>query len=236
MSGVNEDRGTSQDIRILIVDDHAVVRDGLEALLSAEPGMQVVGAAGDGEGAVRLAKQLAPDIILLDLVMPRMDGVQATRQIKRQDPQARILVLTSFGEDHQVYAAVKAGASGYLMKDTSSDELIQAIRDTCAGKPVMQPEIAKKLMRGIQSQDGGDMQADALTERETEILQHLAQGKSNQDIADDLFLSERTVRTHITNILGKLGLSNRTQAVLYALREGIAHIPYTREDGEDDGV
>jgi NarL family two-component system response regulator LiaR len=224
------DQRSSGGIRILIVDDHTVVRDGLNALLSAEPGMQVVGAAGDGEGAVRLERELAPDVILLDLVMPRMDGVQATRQIKRQNPQARILVLTSFGEDHQVFAAIKAGASGYMMKDTSSDELIQAIRDTYAGAPVMQPEIAQKLMREIQNQDDAGAPGEVLTEREIEILQHLAQGKSNQQIADDLFLSERTVRTHITNILSKLGLSNRTQAVLYALREGIAHIPYTRED------
>jgi NarL family two-component system response regulator LiaR len=230
MSG---DRSSSGEIHILIVDDHTVVRDGLIALLSAEPGMQVVGAAGDGEGAVRLAGTLKPDVILLDLVMPHMDGVQATRQIKRDYPEARILVLTSFGEDHQVYAAIKAGATGYLMKDTSSDELIQAIRDTFAGIPVMQTEIAQKLMREIQNQGQEDPPAGALTEREIEILQHLAQGKSNQDIADDLFLSERTVRTHITNILGKLGLSNRTQAVLYALSEGIAHIPYTRADQED---
>lgn len=230
------DRSSSGEIHILIVDDHTVVRDGLIALLSAEPGMQVVGAAGDGEGAVRLAGTLQPDVVLLDLVMPHMDGVQATRQIKRDHPEARILVLTSFGEDHQVYAAIKAGATGYLMKDTSSDELIQAIRDTFAGIPVMQPEIAQKLMREIQNQGQESPPEGALTEREIEILQHLAQGKSNQDIADDLFLSERTVRTHITNILGKLGLSNRTQAVLYALREGIAHIPYTRDDQEDSRV
>jgi NarL family two-component system response regulator LiaR len=220
----------ADEIRVLIVDDHTVVRDGLTALISAESGMHVVGAAGDGEDAIRLAEELQPDVILLDLVMPRVDGVQATRQIKRDLPNARILVLTSFGEDHQVYAAIKAGAMGYLMKDTSSDELIEAIRNTFAGIPVMQPEIAQKLMREIQNQDEGMTSESALTEREIEILQHLAQGKSNQNIADDLFLSERTVRTHITNILGKLGLSNRTQAVLYALREGIAHIPYTRDD------
>ena len=166
--------------------------------------------------------------------MPRMDGVQATRQIKNDDPQAKILILTSFGEDHQVFAAIKAGANGYLMKDTSANDLIQSIRDTFAGVPVMQPEIAQKLMREIQTQDGVDTSDNMLTEREIEILQHLAQGKSNQQIADDLFLSERTVRTHITNILGKLGLTNRTQAVLYALKEGIAHIQYTRDDlGEE---
>ena len=224
----------SGEIRILIVDDHTVVRDGLNALLSAERGMQVVGVAGDGEVAIQLAGELRPDIVLLDLVMPRMDGVEATRQIKRDHPEVKILVLTSFGEDHQVFAAIKAGANGYLMKDTSTDELIQAVRDTISGVPVMQPEIAQKLMREIQGQDGLHDEENELTEREIEILQHLAQGKSNQQIADDLFLSERTVRTHITNILSKLGLKNRTQAVLYALREGIAHMQYTRDDQEED--
>lgn len=232
---MTSDRLASGDIRILIVDDHTVVRDGLNALLSAEPGMTVVGAAGDGEQAILLADELLPDIVLLDLVMPRLDGVQATRQIKRDHPETRILVLTSFGEDHQVFAAIKAGANGYLMKDTSSDELIQAIHATFAGVPVMQPEIAQKLMREIQNQDGTQAIENTLTEREIDILQHLAQGKSNQQIADDLFLSERTVRTHITNILSKLGLTNRTQAVLYALREGIAHMQYTRDDQENQG-
>lgn len=220
----------NDDIRILIVDDHTVVRDGLHALLSAEPGMEVVGAAGDGEEAVRLAQSLVPDIILLDLVMPYKDGVQATLEIKRDHPAIRILILTSFGEDHQVFSAIKAGATGYLMKDTSADDLIRAIHDAYENRPVLQPEIARKLMDGIQNQDSGVNDEVALTEREVEILQHLAQGKSNQQIADDLFLSERTVRTHITNILGKLGLANRTQAVLYALREGIAHIKYTRDE------
>ena len=227
--------GPLGDIQILIVDDHAVVRDGLIALLSAEPGMVVVGSAGDGAEAIRLAAETNPDIILLDLVMPNVDGIQATRQIKKDNPEARILILTSFGEDHQVFAAVKAGAMGYLMKDTSSDELIVAVRDTFAGKPVMQPDIAQKLMREIQSQDEDGSPEDELTEREIEILQHLAQGKNNQQIADDLFLSERTVRTHITNILGKLELTNRTQAVLYALRAGIASIQYTRDDQDAGG-
>jgi NarL family two-component system response regulator LiaR len=216
-------------IRVLIVDDHTVVRDGLQALISAEMGMQVVGAAADGIEAVRLARELNPDVVLLDLVMPRMDGVQTTLAIKRDNPEARILVLTSFAEDHQVFSAIKAGAMGYLMKDTSSEELIQAIRDTYHHRPSMQPKIARKLMEDIQSQDGRESDT-ALTEREIEILQLVALGKTNQEIADDLVLSERTVRTHITNILAKLGLSNRTQAALYALREGIAHIQYTLPD------
>lgn len=220
----------SEIIRVLVVDDHTVVRDGLNALLSAEEGMQVVGSAADGLEAVELAKQLEPDVILLDLVMPRMDGVQATLEIKKAYPEARVLVLTSFAENHMVFSAIKAGAIGYLMKDTSSDELIQAIRDTYHNRPALGPEIARKLMRDIQYQDQGQLPEDSLTEREKEILQQIALGKTNQQIADDLVLSERTVRTHVTNILGKLGLSNRTQAVLYALREGIAYIQYTRDE------
>lgn len=217
-------------IRVLIVDDHTVVRDGLNALLSAESGMKVIGMAGDGQEAVRLAKELQPDVILLDLVMPKMDGVKATQEIKKVYPQARILMLTSFAENHQVFSAIKAGAIGYLMKDTSSEELIQAIRDTYENRPALGPDIARRLMMDIQNREGDKLDENSLTEREVEILQYMALGKTNQDIADELYLSERTVRTHVTNILAKLGLSNRTQAVLYALREGIAHIDYRRED------
>lgn len=220
----------TKPICILIVDDHTVVRDGLNALLSAEPGMKVLGSAGDGVEAVKLAKELQPDVILLDLVMPRMDGVQATIEIKKVCPQARVLVLTSFAENHMVFSAIKAGAIGYLMKDTSSDELIQAIRDTYMNKPALGPDIARKLMEDIRGQELLAQDEASLTEREKEILQQMALGRTNQQIADDLVLSERTVRTHVTNILAKLGLSNRTQAVLYALKEGIAHINYTRED------
>lgn len=219
-------------IRVLIVDDHTVVRDGLNALLAAEPGMEVVGSAADGIEAVRLAQELNPDVILLDLVMPRMDGVQATIEIKRNNPDARILVLTSFAENHQVFSAIKSGAIGYMMKDTSSEELIQAIRDTYHNKPALQPEIARKLMRDIQSQANQESLVSTLTDREVEILQQVALGKTNQEIADELFLSERTVRTHITNILAKLRLSNRTQAALYALREGIAHMRYLKDENE----
>jgi NarL family two-component system response regulator LiaR len=217
-------------ITILIVDDHTVVRDGLNALLSAEMGMRVIGLAGDGEAAVEMAKELRPDVILMDLVMPHMDGVQATLEIKKVFPEARILVLTSFSENHMVFSAIKAGATGYLMKDTSSEELIQAIRDTYDNRPALGPDIARKLMLDIQGQDDESPPENPLTEREIEIVQQMALGRTNQEIADDLVLSERTVRTHVTNILAKLGLSNRTRAVLYALRWGIAHIPYTREE------
>jgi NarL family two-component system response regulator LiaR len=218
----------SRPICVLIVDDHTVVRDGLNALISSEPGMKVIGMCGDGAEAVKQAVELQPDVILLDLVMPRMDGVQATIEIRKVYAKARILVLTSFAENHMVYSAIKAGAIGYLMKDTSSDELIRAIRDTYMNKPALGPDIARKLMEDIQNDEGEPASEGELTEREIEILQHMARGKTNQDIADELFLSERTVRTHVTNILAKLGLSNRTQAVLYALRTGIAHMDYRR--------
>lgn len=220
----------SDNIRVLVVDDHTVVRDGLIALLSAEPGMEIVGSGSDGIEAVELAKELKPDVILLDLVMPRMDGVQAIQEIKLDNPNARILVLTSFAENHQVFSAIKSGAIGYLMKDTSSEELIKAIRDTYQNKPALQPEIARQLMQDIQNQAEGTAPEDSLTVREIEILQQVALGKTNQEIADELVLSERTVRTHITNILSKLQLTNRTQAALYALREGIAHIDYIKKD------
>ena len=219
-------------IRVLIVDDHTVVRDGLQALLSVEPGMEVVGSAADGIEAVRLAQELKPDVILLDLVMPRMDGVQAINEIKRDNPSARILVLTSFAENHQVFSAIKSGAMGYIMKDTSADELIHAIRDTYQDKPVLQPEIARKLMRDIQNPVPQTQIENSLTDREMEILRQVALGKTNQEIADELVVSERTVRTHITNILAKLRLSNRTQLALFALREGIAHMRYVKDETE----
>jgi NarL family two-component system response regulator LiaR len=223
----------TETIRVLIVDDHTVVRDGLQALLSVEPGMEVVGSAADGIEAVRLAQELKPDVILLDLVMPRMDGVQAINEIKHNNPAARILVLTSFAENHQVFSAIKSGAMGYIMKDTSADELIHAIRDTYHDKPVLQPEIARKLMRDIQNPVPQTQIENTLTDREMEILRQVALGKTNQEIADELVVSERTVRTHITNILAKLRLSNRTQLALYALREGIAHMRYVKDETED---
>jgi len=219
----------SEIIRILIADDHEIVRDGLAALISAEVGMEVVGMAGDGLEAVEKVKELKPDIVLIDLIMPHMDGVQATAEIKKIDPNAKILILTSFAENHQVFSAIQSGAIGYLMKDTSSEELINAIHDTYENKPVLQPEIAMKLMQNLQNQENQSTSSKALTEREIEILQYVALGMTNKEIADELVLSERTVRTHLTNILSKLGLSNRTQAALYALKEGIAHIKYTDE-------
>jgi NarL family two-component system response regulator LiaR len=217
----------AESIRVLIVDDHAVVREGLRALIDVDPELELVGEAADGVEAVQKARSLQPDVILLDLVMPRMGGIEAIGEIKQENPGARILVLTSFAEDDKVFPAIKAGALGYLLKDSSAQELLLAIRDVHQGEPTMHPTIARRLMRELQRPPDLPPTEDPLTEREVEVLRFVAQGLSNQEIADVLVLSERTVRTHVTNILTKLHLANRTQAALYALREGLARL-----DGE----
>jgi NarL family two-component system response regulator LiaR len=211
-------------IRILIVDDHAVVREGLRALIETEPDMASVGEAADGVQAVQQVRSLQPDVVLMDLVMPRKGGIEAIAEIKAETPGVRILVLTSFAEDDQVFPAIKAGALGYLLKDSSAEELLQAIRDAHRGEPSMHPTIAYKLMRELQRSSDLPPTESPLTEREVEVLKLVARGLSNQEIADRLVVSERTVRTHVSNILGKLHLANRTQAALYALREGLANL------------
>jgi NarL family two-component system response regulator LiaR len=214
----------SDNIRILIADDHAVVREGLHALIDTEPGMELVGEAADGEEAVERTRALHPDVILMDLAMPRKDGIEAIGEIREENPDAHILVLTSFAEDEKVFAAIKAGALGYLLKDASPQELLRAVREVYQGEPSLQPAIAHKVMREIQRGSNLPPTEEPLTEREEEVLVLVAQGLANQDIADKLFVSERTVRAHVSNILGKLHLANRTQAALYALREGLASL------------
>jgi NarL family two-component system response regulator LiaR len=214
----------TENIRILIADDHAVVREGLRALIEVETGMELVGEAADGIEAVQKARSLHPDVILLDLVMPRMGGIEAIGEIKEEDPGARILVVTSFAEDDKVFPAIKAGALGYLLKDSTPRELIQAIRDVYQSEPTMHPTIARKLMRELQRPPKLPPTEEPLTERELEVLSLVARGLSNQEIGAKLFISERTVRTHVSNILSKLHLANRTQATLYALREGLARL------------
>jgi NarL family two-component system response regulator LiaR len=214
----------TEEIRVLIVDDHAVVREGLRALIETEPGMELVGEAADGVEAVAQAQALQPNVILLDLMMPRKGGIEAIGEIMAADAGARILVLTSFAEDDKVFPAIQAGALGYLLKDASPSELLQAIRDVYRGEPSMHPTIARKLMRELRRPAELPPTEEPLTEREVEVLQLVARGLSNQEIADELFVSERTVRTHVSNILGKLHLANRTQAALYALREGLARL------------
>jgi NarL family two-component system response regulator LiaR len=207
-------------ISVLICDDHAVVREGLRAFIGGEPAMRVIGEARDGIEAVAQARALQPDVILLDLVMPHQDGPAAIRAIMAERPAARILVLTSFADDALVMAAVKAGALGYLLKDSQPEELIAAIRVVARGEPSLPPAITLKLFRELKQP--AEQQSPALTEREIEVLRLMARGLTNQAIADRLNISEWTVRTHVRNILEKLALANRTEAVLYALREGIA--------------
>jgi NarL family two-component system response regulator LiaR len=211
-------------IRILIADDHALVRKGLCALLGTKPDLEVVGEAADGDQAVLAVRALQPDVTLLDLVMPHKDGIAAIREIKQEDPAARILVLTSFSEDERVFAAVKAGALGYLLKDCSPTELIQAIEAVYRGEPSLSPSIALKLVRELRRPSSLPLTEEPLTGREVEVLKLVAQGLSNQELAERLLISERTVGVHISTILSKLHLANRTQAALYALREGLASL------------
>ncbi len=216
----------TESIRVLIVDDHAIVREGQLALIDTEPGMEVVGEAKDGVEAVALARALKPDVILMDLHMPRKDGIGAIEEIKTENPKARILVLTSFTEDEKVYAAIKSGAVGYLLKDASPNEILAAIRKVHQGETSMTPSIADKLMRELQRASSLTPTEDPLTEREVEVLKLVARGLTNHGIAEELVISTRTVSTHVSSILSKLHLANRTQVALYALREGLADLEH----------
>jgi len=211
-------------IRVLIADDHAILRKGIRALLGTEPDIEVVGETADGLETVVQAKTLHPDVILMDLVMPKMDGIDATRQITAEQPDVRILVLTSFAADDKVFPAIKAGALGYILKDSGPAELVQAIHQVHQGQPSLEPSIALKLLQELSHPPSRPPTPDPLSEREMEVLRLLAQGKSNREIADQLVITELTVRTHVSNILGKLHLASRTQAALYALKEGLASL------------
>jgi two-component system, NarL family, response regulator LiaR len=211
-------------IRVLICDDHAIVRSGLIALLATRPGIEVVGEAGDGAEAVTQAAALNPDVILMDLVMPELDGIEATRQITTRQPAAHILVLTSFAADDKVFPAIKAGALGYLLKGSGPDELVQAIYRVAAGDPSLEPVIARKVLMELNHPPKAPLTPDPLTEREVVVLRLISQGMSNREIAERLVITERTVCTHVSNILDKLHLASRTQAALYALKEGLASL------------
>lgn len=211
-------------IRLLIADDHPIVRKGLRALMEDQPDIQVVGEAVDGKEAVERAREFMPDVILLDLMMPGKDGLHAIGEIKREQPDARILVLTSYFEDEHVFPAIKAGALGYLLKDSAPHELLQAIRDIARGQSALHPAIALKVIRELNHPSDLPPTTDPLTARELEVLTLLGQGMSNAEIAERLTISERTVGTHISNILSKLHLASRTQAALYALKQGLARL------------
>ncbi len=211
-------------IRVLIADDHAIERKGLRALLATERDIQVVGEASDGAEAVAQAQACRPDVILMDLVMPKLDGIEATRQITAQLPGVRVLVLTSFAADDKVFPAIKGGALGYLLKDSGPDELIQAIHQVHRGQPSLEPSIARKVLSELAHPPKAPLTPEPLTARELDVLRLIAQGKNNKEIAEQLVITEMTVRTHVSSVLSKLHLASRTQAALYALKEGIVSL------------
>jgi NarL family two-component system response regulator LiaR len=209
-------------ISVLLVDDHAVVRQGLWAFFDTQPDLMVVGEAATGEEAVGLAAEHIPDVVLMDLVMPGMDGVEATRRIKRITPRTQVIVLTSYHEDEHIFPALRAGALSYLLKDTTMDDLAGAVRRAARGEASLHPQVASRVIRDLQG--GRDVESNAfleLTNRELEILHLIAQGLSNAEIMEALVISENTVKGHVSNILSKLHLANRTQAAVYAWREGL---------------
>lgn len=209
-------------IRILIVDDHQVVRQGLRTFLELHDDMLVVGEAGDGATAVTLARAVQPDVILMDLVLPRLDGISATRAIKSQQAQVQIICLTSFMDDERVLPAIQAGASGYLRKDVSPDELAAVIRAAQRGETRLPPDIVRQLMAQVAQPPARGAAHDDLTDRELQVLRLVAQGQSNAEIARELVISDKTVKTHVSNILSKLDLADRTQLAIYAFRHGLA--------------
>jgi len=211
-------------IRILICDDHAILRIGLKSLISENLSMKLAGEAIDGEEAVAMARKLKPDVIIMDLVMPRKNGVAAISEIKQKTPEARILVFTSCSDDKHVFSAIKAGASGYLLKDSSAEQLLQAISDVYQGKSALHPVIAQKVIQELHQPSDIPPTEESLSDREVEVLKCVAQGMSNHEIARELKIKEGTVRIHVGHILNKLQLANRTQAALYALRKGHAKL------------
>jgi NarL family two-component system response regulator LiaR len=216
-------------IRVLVVDDHAIVRQGLRTFIDLQSDMEVVGEGTNGIEAVELAMQLNPDVILLDLIMPEMDGVEATRKILEGVPQSRVLILTSFAEDDKVFPAIRAGAHGYLLKDIQPNDLVQAVRESYQGKAQLHPDVTRRLMKAVSNNAptqevkltsvNNDMQV--LTEREREVLDLIARGLSNREIAEQMVISEKTVKTHVSNLLSKLGLGDRTRAAIWALKHGL---------------
>jgi NarL family two-component system response regulator LiaR len=212
--------GMVQMIRVVFVDDHEMVRIGVSSYLSAQPDIEVVGEAGDGKKGVELALELRPDIILMDLVMKEMDGIEATRQIIEQWPEAKVIIVTSFLDDEKVYPALEAGATSYMLKTSKASEIANAVRATYHGQSVLEPEVTGKMMVKMRRKNQ-HLPHEELTGRELEILLLMAEGKTNQEIADELFIALKTVKTHVSNILSKLHVQDRTQAVIYAFKNSL---------------
>jgi NarL family two-component system response regulator LiaR len=206
-------------IRVLVVDDHAIVREGLRNFLSLLPDIELVGEAGGGEEALAAVARSRPQVVLMDLVMPGLDGIEATRRLHSEHPEVKVIALTSFSDDDKLYPAIKAGAVAYLLKDVGAQALAEAIRAAARGEVRLAPEVTRRLMSGIA---GEQPAAEPLTEREREVLACLGRGLSNKEIGGELFISEKTVKTHVSNLLEKLGLADRTQAALYAVKHGLA--------------
>jgi two-component system, NarL family, response regulator LiaR len=209
-------------IRLVIVDDHAVVRQGLKAFLATEDDIEILGEASNGREAVDLAGRLTPDLVLMDLVMPELDGIGATAQIKQKYPEIEVLVMTSFIEDEKVFGAMRAGATGYVLKDSDPEEVVKAIRSAAHGESPLDPRVVRRLMQEFTpTKPKAETASEPLSEREIEVLKLVARGYSNQHIAEALIISPKTAKTHVSNILSKLGLASRTQAAVYALKEGL---------------
>jgi len=211
----------SETIEVLVVDDHAVVREGLRTFLELQEGIEVVGEAADGEAAVREAERLRPDVILIDLVMPKLDGVGAMRELRRRLPESRVIVLTSFADDERLLGAIRAGAAGYLLKNAEPQDVARAVRAASAGQALLDPAVAARVVESIADRDSV-AGVDSLTPREREVLALIARGRSNKLIARELAISEKTVKTHVGHVLAKLGVTDRTQAAVIAVRTGLA--------------
>ncbi|MEW5818851.1 MAG: response regulator transcription factor [Cyanobacteriota bacterium] len=212
-----------KNIRVMLADDHTVFRQGLKSLLALEEDIKVVSEAANGQEAIDFAKQLHPDVIIMDINMPILNGLEATKQVKKELAKTKIIILTSQGDDKSVFSLIEAGADGYLLKDVAAENLVSAIRDVFAGKSILHPEVTKKLLTQFVFKGEPEKQkpGDLLTEREIEVLKALSKGYSNQQIAEELYISQRTVQNHLHNIYNKLGINGRTEAVIYAIQEGI---------------
>jgi NarL family two-component system response regulator LiaR len=212
----------TEPITLLIVDDHAIVRQGVRAFLETQPDLAVVGEAQSGDEAVRVASEQAPDVVLMDLVMPGLDGVEATRRVKQTSPRSQIIVLTSYHEDEHIFPAIRSGALSYLLKDVSPHELVDAVRKAARGEAVLSPRVAARVVQELHGAHRGALNPfTALSERELDVLKLIADGASNEEIAHQLVISEKTVKSHVSNVLSKLHVVDRTQAAVYAWREGI---------------